>query len=151
MLAAVPSATFLDVVADAIVAGAPDDVNVGLFTGAPTLTPSTVLATLTALAPTYTGYAVVNAAFGTRRGNANGDIILPIPAATFQPSDNTNLPQTVTGVYVSMEGTPDLLWMSELLDEPWEVVSSGSALDVIMEVYVKADENWGGVCTTCAT
>jgi len=151
MLAAVPSSIFLDVVADAIEADAADDINIGLFTGAPTLSPATTLATLVALAPTFTGYAVVNVPFSARRGNANGDIILPLPAASFQPSDNVGLPITVTGFYIGREGTPDVLWLSEMLDEEWEVTSSGSALDVISEIYVKADENWGGICTTCST
>jgi len=148
MLAATPTTVFLDVIADAIEAAAADDINIGLFTGAPTLSPATVLGDLTA--PTFTGYAVVNVPFGTRRGNANGDIILPLPAASFQPTNTTNLPQTVTGVYLGAEGTPDTLWMAELLEEPWEVVSSGSALDVIMEIYVKADPNYGGYCTVCS-
>jgi len=151
MLAATPTAIFLDVIADALVAAAADDINIGLFTGAPALGPTTTLASLTALAPAFTGYAIVNAPFGTRRGNANGDIILPLPAATFQPSDNVGLPVTVTGVYIGAEGTPDVLWMAELFDEPWEVVSSGSALDVIIEVYIKADPVYGGYCTVCST
>jgi len=151
MLAATPTSTFLDVIADAIEAAAADDINIGLFTGAPTLSPSTVLADLVALAPTFTGYAIVNVPFGARRGNANGDIILPLPQASFQPTNNTNLPETVTGMYIGMEGTPDTLWLAEMLDEPWEVVSSGSALDVISEVYIKADPNYGGYCTTCST
>jgi len=149
MLAATPTTPFLDVIADAIVAAAPDDVNVGLFTGNPTLSPSTVLGDLTP--PTFTGYAKVNVAFGTRRSNANGDLILPIPAASFQPSNNTDLPQTVTGISIDMEDAGgDVLWLAELLEEPWEVVTSGSALDVICEIYVRADPQYGGYCTTCS-
>lgn len=151
MLSASPTTIFLEVIADAIEADAAADINIGLFTGAPTLTPATTLATLVALAPGFTGYAIVNNPFGARRGNANGDVILPVGAATFQPSDDTNLPITVTGSYLGREGSPDVLWLAEFLDEPWEVVSAGSALDVIWEIYVKADSIYGGICTTCST
>jgi len=151
MLSASPSALFQGVIADAIEADAAADINIGVFTGTPTLTPATLLADLTALAPAYTGYAIVNNPFGTRRSNANGDIILPVGAATFQPTNDTGLPLTVTGSYLGREGTPDVLWLAEFLDEPWEVVNSGSALDIIWEVYVKADSIYGGICTTCST
>jgi len=149
MLAASPTTVFMSVLADALEADAADDINIGLFTNELTPGPGTVLGDLTA--PTFTGYAVVNNPFGARRGNANGDIILPVGAATFQPTDTTNLPQTVVGSYLGREGTPDTLWLVEILDEPWEVVDTGSALDVIWEIYIRYDTTYGGICTTCAT
>jgi len=149
MLAATPTTAFLDVIADALEAALASDMNFGLFTGTPTLQPSMVIGDLPA--PTFTGYAKVNVAAGTRRGNANGDIIIPFPAVTFQPTNTTDLPQTVTGSYAEAEGTPDTLWLAEFLDEPWEVVDTGSALDIIWEIYVRADSVYGGICTTCST
>jgi hypothetical protein len=148
MLAAVPTkATFLDAIATAIETLGTTDLKIGLFTGSPTLSPDTVLADLTQ--PTFTEYALVAATIGTRRSDANGDIILPLGLATFQPTGGTSLPQTVTGVFVQAAASPKL-WLAEVLDTPWIVQDTGSALDVVFEIYIPGGEVWGGVCTTCS-
>jgi len=149
MLAAQPTSAFLDVLADAFEAAATTDLKMGLFTDDPTLTFATVLADLAP--PTFTGYAAVAMTIGARRGNANGDIIEPLGMASFQPTVTPSPSQTVTGAYIYLDATPDVLWFAEFLDTPWVVVDTGSALDVIWEVYIKADPVYGGVCTTCST
>jgi len=147
MLSAYPTAAFLDILADAITTEAGTDLVAGLFTNEPDLGPGTLIRDLDA--PTYTGYALVPLTVGTRRGNANGDIIIPLGTATFQPTNNTNLPQTVKGVYLALDGTPDVLWLAEMLDTPYQFLTSASALDIILEIYVRADQLYGMVCTTC--
>lgn len=147
MLAATPSSTFLEVLAAAVEAVSGAGVRIGLFTGSPTLTPATLLADL--VQPTYTGYTRPGVINGTRRGNANGDIIIPYGMVSFQPTNNAALPQTVTGVFMQKDGAPDKLWLAEVLDDPWVIVDTGSALDVIFEIYIKGDAVYGGVCTTC--
>ncbi len=149
MLAAQPTTAVLDVLADAFEAAATTDLKMGLFTGDPTLTFATVLANLTP--PAFTGYAQVAMTIGARRGNANGDIIIPLGMASFQPTAPVSPTETVTGAFILLDDTPDVLYFAEMLDTPWVVVDEGSALDVIWEVYIKADPVYGGVCTTCST
>jgi len=145
-LAAQPSAVFLDDVADAIEA-ALDDPVCGLFTSPDALQPTTVYADL--VQPTYTGYSRVAMTVGTRRYNANGDQIIPLGMASFQPTANPAEPITVVGSFIGNTTATPVLELSELLDEPWVVTDTGSALDVVWEIYVKADPNWGGICTSC--
>lgn len=149
MLSGNPTTDFLDILATAIETAGASDLFVGLFTGSPTLGPDTVLADLPV--PAYTGYARAAVTLGTRRGNANGDIIIPIAAVTFQPTNDTGLPITVTGWYLAQGAGTPTLWMAELLDEPWEVQSSLSALDINEELYIRSDPNYGGYCSTCST
>jgi len=148
-LAAQPSTTFLDILATAIETAGASNLKIGLFTNSPSLTPGLLLAGLTE--PAFTGYARAAATIGTRRGNANGDIILPIPSVTFQPTADPASPITVNGYFLTQGSSPTAPWLTEYLDTPWVVEDTGSALDLILEIYVRADPDYGGVCSTCST
>jgi len=100
MLSAFPTDAFLDILATAVETEGAADLVAGLFTGEPELGPGTVLADLDQ--PTYTGYAAQAVTIGSRRENGNGDIILPLGTMTFQPTNNTALPQTATGVWIGL-------------------------------------------------
>lgn len=146
-MAAMPSNKWLDILADAVEAFLEDDPLVGLFTNTPDLSPELLLAGLTE--PTFTGYARVPAVVGARRSNANGDIIIPLGTFTFQPTAGTALPQTVTGVFVAAGDPSALLLQTEMLTTPWQVTSVLSAIDIIVELYIRADQTYGIICTIC--
>ena len=120
---------------------------VGLFTGAPALSPATLLTDLTQ--PTYAGYAIQAAEIGAIRGDAGGDVIIPIGTSTWQPTGAVSPPQTITGFFVREVGSATLL-MSEYLPTPWVANGPLAALDVIDEIYIPAQQVWGGICTTCS-
>lgn len=123
-------------------------VTLGLFTGSPTLDPTTTLAALQALAPVYPGYAEQDVAFGAERGDANLDVILPVSPTTWQPTSDPVATQTVTGCYLAIDGE---LWLAEGFAAPWDVVSALSALDLLLEVYSPNLQVYGMVCSTCRT
>jgi len=147
-MAANPTSTFLDILATAIETAGASNLKVGLFTGSPTLGPDTVLSDLTE--PTYTGYARQTVTIGTRRGNANGDIILPLDPLTFAPTADVSPAQTITGYFICQGASP-ALWLAELLDQPWTVTSALDFLTLILEILVSADPVYGGVCTVCSS
>lgn len=144
-----PTQFLLDAIEAAIAALAvapTTDWKLGLFTNTPTLTLDTVLADLTE--PVYTGYARGQLTPGTVRQDGAGNVVLPLGKASFQPTVDPVSTITVNGVFL-MCGT-DLIG-AEFLDAPWIITSTGSALDVIEEVYVSNARMYGGVCTTCRT
>lgn len=151
MLAAQMSDYALAKILDAIVAAEFTTVKIGLFTGNPALTAATVLADLTALAPTYTGYLEQTIAPGTVRRDAANDYIQPFATATFQPTaPGGGLPNTITGYYITVTiSATEHLWAAEKFDSPVVFVDDFSALDVIYDFYVKNLLQWGGVCATC--
>lgn len=127
-------------------------VKMGLFTGAPALGPGTLLATLAALEPTFTGYSRQAIAIGAVRRNANNDYIDPFPPATFQPSALTALPQTVTGYFitVTIAPGPEELWASEFLPAPgYTFTDTLSAISITYDFYIKNLTTWGGECAQC--
>lgn len=148
MLNAQPTLFLLDAIETAIAGlatGTPPSVwKVGLFTGTPTLSEDTVLSDLTE--PAFTGYARVAMTPGTIRRDAAGNVILPLGKASFQPTADPVGTITVTGVFVVID--TDLI-VAEFLDAPWLVVNTGSAIDIIEEIYVTNGSYYGGVCTTC--
>jgi hypothetical protein len=125
----------------------PLPLSVGLFTGAPTLTIDTVYADLTQ--PTYAGYATQSATIGALRGDAAGDIIIPLGTSTWQPTGAVSPEQTITGFFVFQPGTDTLLF-SEILAAPWVAAGPLSALDVNDDIYIPADSVYGGICSTCS-
>jgi len=126
----------------------PIPLQVGLFTGTPTLTVDTVYGDLTQ--PTFAGYALIDVVFNTVRGDAAGDVIIPFEAVTFQPTGAVSPEQTCTGFFVVQPGTLTLLF-AEFLPNPQTFASAMDALDVIDEIYIPADQVYGGICTTCST
>lgn len=149
MLSMQPTLFFVDLVADAIEAAITGGtVKVaGLFTNDPsTLNKDTVLADLTE--PTFTGYARVAVAVGTRRTNVNGDQISPLGKQTFQPTATPASPQTVNGWFLEVDGD---LYGWDAFTSPFTFTTTGDALDVISEIITRCDTIWGGVCTTCPT
>ncbi len=139
-LAATPTTAMLDTIADALEA-AWDDLVCGLYTNSPPPEPTQLYADMTQ--PTFTGYLRAAMTIGARRGNANGDIIEPLGMATFQPTAGT--------AFIANNATTPVLQLFEDLDTPWQVVDTGSALDIIWEAYVKADPVYGGICSTCSS
>ena len=123
----------------------------GLFTGNPSLTNATVLADLTALAPTFTGYALATIALGSVRRDALGNYIDPFAAATFQPTaPSVGLPVQLTGYFVQVTVTAvDHLWAAEFLDAPVTLTDEFSALTITYELFIKNLRSWGGVCSVC--
>ena len=148
-LAATPTHQFLDRLATALETAYATNLKVGLFIGSPTLGPDLTIADLTE--PGFTGYARQAATVGTRRGNANGDIILPLGTQTFQPSADPASEIIVTGWFLAEGTTPTIPEMAEYLDVPWVVDSTLNALDINEELYIRADPNYGGYCSTCTT
>lgn len=126
----------------------PLGLTVGLFTGAPTLTADTVLADLTE--PTFAGYARHAITIGTLRGDAAGDIIIPLGTTTFQPTGVVSPEQIITGFFVSLTSSSELLF-AEFLQAQWSVTGPLDALDVNDDIYIPADTVWGGICAICAT
>jgi hypothetical protein len=121
----------------------------GLFTGNPSpLTVDTVLADL--VEPTYTGYARQPLLIGPLRRDVDGNFIDPLGSVSFQPSDDTSLPQTATGVFIAGDigGTPFLL-LSEFMDLPFEFTNHFFGLDVDLDMYFKNVTEYGGICTVC--
>jgi len=148
-LAATPTTQFLDRLATALETAYATNLKVGLFIGSPTLGPDLVLADLTE--PGFTGYARAAVTLGTRRGNANGDIILPIASVTFQPTVDPVSEIIVTGWFLAEGASPTIPELAEYLDVPWVVDSTINALDINEEIYIRADPNYGGYCSTCTT
>jgi len=145
---AVPMHAFLDVLATAFETLFTANGKVGLFTAPATLTPDNVLADM--IQPTFTGYAVSPFTPGTRRGNANGDIIIPLGTQTFQPTADPASPETVIGFFIQGGVTP-VLYFAELLPSAWVVASTLDALDLVLEYYQTADSVYGTLCTSCST
>lgn len=148
-LAAQPSHTFLDILATALETAGATNLKIGLFTNSPSLTPTLLLSGLTE--PVYTTYARQAGTIGSRRSNANGDIILPIGSVTFQPTADPASPITVNGYFLTQGSSPTAPWLTEYFDTPWIIENAGSALDLILEIYIRADPDYGGVCTVCTT
>jgi hypothetical protein len=124
---------------------ATDTPMIGLFTGAPSLSKDTLLATLTALAPAFTGYAEKALTAGVARRNANGDQIQPYTHAGFIPTDAVGLPITVTGYYVQVQvGAADTLWIAEMLPTPFVFTDQFSALNLVLEMLIRNSPVWGG-------
>lgn len=119
---------------------------VGLFTGAPTLTVGTVYSDLAQ--PTYTGYALQAVTMGSVRGDAQGDIIIPLSKTTWQPTATVSPEQTATGFFVVETGSNTLLF-AQFLPVPKTFQGPLDALDVLDEIYVPASTVWGGICATC--
>lgn len=141
---------FLSSVADYLATTLMATAEMGLFTGAPGLSVNTVLADLAALEPTFTGYARQVVAPQALRRNANGDYIVPLDEAIFQPTAVTGaLPVTVTGYFITDSGTPDHLLLAEMLDTPYTFVDTLSGLALKEDVYVKNLTVWGGLCSSC--
>jgi hypothetical protein len=126
----------------------PLELTVGLFMGAPTLTPDTLYTDLTQ--PTFAGYAPQTVTLGTLRGDAAGDIIIPLGTVTFQPTGVVSPEQVITGFWVAITGSNTLLF-AEFLASAWTVTGPLNALDVNDDVYIPADQVYGGVCATCMT
>lgn len=148
-LAATPSTGFLDRLATALETAYATNLKVGLFTGTPTLGPDMLLSDF--VEPVFTGYARAAVSLGTRRGNANGDIILPIASQTFQPTADPATPQVVTGWFLAEGASPTTPELAEFLDEPYTFASTADAMDIIEEIYIKADPVYGGYCTVCTS
>lgn len=119
---------------------------VGLFTGTPTLSPGTLLSDLSQ--PTYAGYATQTPTIGAIRGDAAGDVIIPLGTSTWQPTGVVSPEQESTGFFVATAAGQ--LLFSEFLSSPWIATGVLSALDLIDEVYIPAESVWGGICTTCS-
>lgn len=151
MLAAQMSDKALDLIVGYVLAGALATPNMGLFTGAPALSASTVLADLAALEPTFTGYARTAITPGALRRNANNDYIIPYSAPTFQPSAPTvGLPVTVTGYFVEIViSTVHYLWAAELFDSSYTFVDPLSALSPTYDFYIPNQRVYGGACSVC--
>jgi len=143
--------TFLGLIDDALRADIIDTPLIGLFTGAPSLSVATVLADLTALAPTFTGYAPTATTVEAKRKNSAGDYILGLTPVLFQPTaPTTGLPVTVTGYYLSsLVGVPRLLFGAEFLDTPFTFADEFSAMSVSVDLMVKNLTVWGGLCSVC--
>jgi len=123
---------------------------VGLFTGAPPLTPATTLADLVALAPTYTGYALLPLTLGAKRQNAAGDYLITCDSLTFQPTGTSGLPVTLTGYFVQITvSAVDKLWASELFDTPQTFTSTLSAYSFVYEYITRQLQIYGGQCSGC--
>jgi len=147
MLAAQPSAFFLDMLQDAIDAAiaAGTLTKVGLYTNDPdTITVDTVLADLAE--PVFTGYARGDITEGVRRSNVNKDIITPYGTQTFQPTADPATAQTVTGYFVEIDGD---LWFSEALDEPFTFETTLDGLDILITQMIRNNTVYGGLCTAC--
>lgn len=119
----------------------------GLFTGNPALNNLTVLATLVALEPTYTGYAEVALVPASLSRNAVGDWNTTCGVAVFQPSAaGGTLPITVTGYFVkNTVEMVDSLVGSEYLTAPYTFVDEFSQLNIGYEIDVRNLLNWGGL------
>lgn len=100
--------------------------------------------------PTFAGYSAQAVTIGALRGDAAGDVIIPLGTTTFQPTAPVSPEQVVIGFYAVLTGTNTLL-TAELLATPWPVTSALDALDVNDDIYIPADTVWGGICATCAT
>lgn len=106
---------------------------VHLFTGNPVINPQTVLATLTALEATFTGYAA--AALPALAGPIN------LPGATygmhgevdFIGGGSFSTPNTITGYYVTDTGNT-ILYGAEMLTTPVAIAHTGDylSIDVIL-------------------
>jgi len=140
-----PTNAFLSATATAVLAAVATP-KVGLFTGAPALSKDTVLSTLTALAPAYTGYAEKALTASLPRTNANGDRIQPYVHTAFQPSDAVGLPIQVTGYYVQVQvSMTDTLFFAEFLAAPFVFRDATSALNLIIENVIENATVWGGL------
>jgi len=148
MNAAQVSAKYLSLIEAAMRAGALATPDLGLFTGAPSLTVNTVLADLTE--PTFTGYARQALTINPLRRNANGDYIDAFDSVTFQPSAAVAPAQTVTGIFVVATLTAvDYLLMAEYLDDAVVFQSALDALQVTMDAYFTNVRAYGGICGVC--
>jgi hypothetical protein len=105
---------------------------VGLYTNSVVLTKDTALGDLTA--PTYTGYAVsAITANGTAYTDDETDAasILSNGTITFKPTNNTNLPQTINGVY--LKGNGGQLVAAANFDTPVTLTTSSDAIVVAVK------------------
>lgn len=121
---------------------------VGLFTNTPALSPDTVLADL--VEPTYTGYARVPVAIGSRRSNSNEDVIEPVGSASFQPTDDVGLPQTANGVFLAGTiGGVVVLLLFENFDAAFNFNTHLNGLTINLDLFFRNGPYWGGICSTC--
>ena len=124
----------------------PLSLKVGLFMGEPSLTVETLYADLAQ--PTYPGYATQTPVLGAVRGNAAGDVIVPLGTTTWQPTGAVSPEQVITGFFVALAG-PNLLLFAEMLPSPKAFTGPLDALDINDEVYFPAEAVYGGICTVC--
>lgn len=156
MLSGQPTSAFIDHIETAIEtlvsAVAPADGRIGLFTNSPVLSTATLMTDLTQ--PTFAGYAEVPVTVGSVRGNAAGDEILPLGMQSFQPSGAVSPAVTVNGFYLVV-GT--VLWIAEYLTDaegnlaPFTFTGPLSGLDIVTELYFRAQPLYGIGCTTCTS
>ncbi len=141
-----PSSFFLQALFDILEANA--DVfslwTIGLFTGNPTLSPSTVLADLDQ--PTFAGYAVVPVVPPALEIDANGNYVLTWPSALFQASGAVAPAQVATGVFLSAtKSATDRLLLSGLMATPKTFNGATDARTVIVQTIIPNSLVYGGI------
>lgn len=144
---AVPTQTFLVEVQANMLAGILDTGFARLFQNNPVLDLETVLADL--VAPTFTGYAPIAIVWSDPAQDADGNMIFVSNELTFQPTNDTNLPQTVMGWGLTgVVSAATLLLLANYFETPVPMASTLSALSFNIVLKVPNQQVWGDARVT---
>ena len=112
-----------------VVAGSLAAAKVGLFTGAPVISPSTVIADFTE--PLFTGYLRKSITWSAPFYNGNQQEQVDSGLMQWQPTDGVN-PSVVTGFFVINTAGTKLLFAG-LFDAPVSMIDATSALPLVVQ------------------
>jgi hypothetical protein len=107
-----------------------------------TMTPNTgtTLAQLTAVEADYPGYVALNLTWDSPQRNPSFGITIEAVMGPFKPSNDTFGGQTINGIFVTGTGADSAtLYMSGLLDAPFPLLDTHSALTVNMVFAAPAE------------
>jgi hypothetical protein len=143
-MAAVPCLSLLDSISNSLASGPLSTAKIILFTNSPTLSESSLYSDL--VAPTYSSYSDQSVTFSDVSEDAAGNLVLQSNLLFFQPTNNTNLPQTIYGYALynhAVSGFPLLL--AEFLPAPVNLALSSNSLSLVLQVVTQNALNYGGV------